>query len=284
MARIRSIKPEFWTSSQIVNCSPIARLLFIGLWNFCDDAGIHSADPKRIKMEIFPGDAFTDADVSGWLDELIRAGVLGRYRVGREWFLCVISWHHQKIDKSTFRFPRPTNAEEFDERSPSIHRRFDEDSPNGSRKVDEASPPEGRGEERSRVDLTSTSVADLDADDFSRIEIQDDERPELAAECERVRQVVGSSTSDKQRRQDRELIFKVVVLSRRVFGPEFLDDALDAIRGKLAAGNVANPRSMFHAICERLADDRGKEFLRQLKRVQVPGWVLQRKESPSVAG
>ena len=31
-----------------------ARLLFIGLWTFCDDRGVHPASAKRIKMEIFP--------------------------------------------------------------------------------------------------------------------------------------------------------------------------------------------------------------------------------------
>lgn len=34
MARIRTIKPEFWTSEQVMGCAPLARLLFIGLWNF----------------------------------------------------------------------------------------------------------------------------------------------------------------------------------------------------------------------------------------------------------
>lgn len=139
-----------------------------------------------------------------------------------------------------------------------------------------------RGEERREDIKTSTSIADLDADeDFSPIETQDDERQELAKECERVRRIIGSSASDKQRRQDRELIFKAVVLSRRVFGPEFLEDAVKAIEAKMVAGRVANPRSMFHAICDRLADDRGKHFARHLKRVIVPEWVVQRKESAS---
>ncbi len=43
MARIRSIKTEFWTAEQVMECSPIARLLFIGMWNFCDDGGNHPA-------------------------------------------------------------------------------------------------------------------------------------------------------------------------------------------------------------------------------------------------
>lgn len=37
MPRIRTIKPEYWTSEQVLDLSIPARLAFIGLWNFCDD-------------------------------------------------------------------------------------------------------------------------------------------------------------------------------------------------------------------------------------------------------
>jgi hypothetical protein len=46
MARIRTIRPEFWTSEQVTECSMPARLLFIGLWNFCDDGGRMPYSPK----------------------------------------------------------------------------------------------------------------------------------------------------------------------------------------------------------------------------------------------
>jgi hypothetical protein len=57
-SRMRTVKPEFWTSEQVVECSPNARLLFIGLWNFCDDSGIHPAATKRLKRDVFPADNF----------------------------------------------------------------------------------------------------------------------------------------------------------------------------------------------------------------------------------
>ena len=61
MARIRTIKPEFWTDEKIVELSAFARLLFIGLWNFADDAGRMEFSAKRLKMQIFPAD---DVDIS----------------------------------------------------------------------------------------------------------------------------------------------------------------------------------------------------------------------------
>ncbi len=72
MARIRTIKPEFWTSEQIVECSTIARLMFIGMWNFCDDAGNHPASFKTLKMEVFPGDDITVSQIEDCVKELIR--------------------------------------------------------------------------------------------------------------------------------------------------------------------------------------------------------------------
>lgn len=99
MARLRSIKPEFWTSEQIAECSPIARLLFIGIWNFCDDKGIHPCSAKRLKMEVFPADEFTHEQVAEWVLELIDAGLLKAYLHEGEGFLKVTGWaKHQKID------------------------------------------------------------------------------------------------------------------------------------------------------------------------------------------
>jgi len=129
MSRIRTIKPEFWTSEQIVECSPIARLLFIGIWNFCDDYGNHPLSLKALKMRIFPGDDFTLARMQELFDELVSNGQIVLYSHGAGKFFHVVGWHHQKIDRPTQKFPQPT--------------KFDDDSTNDRRAIDDASPPEG---------------------------------------------------------------------------------------------------------------------------------------------
>ncbi len=106
MARIRTIKPEFWTSEQIMECSPNARLLFIGMWNFCDDAGIHPASPKTLKAEIFPSDDISASEVEGLVGELIAQGLLEKYEVAGHHYWAVTGWHHQRIDQPTFKHPR----------------------------------------------------------------------------------------------------------------------------------------------------------------------------------
>lgn len=139
MARIRSIKPEFWTSEQVAECSPTARLLFVGLWNFADDAGRHQASTKRLKMEVFPGDTCSDSEVAAWVAELVRVGLLFEYEVQGETYWQVTGWHHQKIDKPTVKYPAPPKDV--------IRRPIGEQSSNGRGVVGDSSPPEGKGEE-----------------------------------------------------------------------------------------------------------------------------------------
>lgn len=107
MARIRTIKPEFWTNEQVADCSPIARLLFVGLWNFCDDHGNHPASLKTLKMEIFPGDDFTAGDIEGMVQELIRNDLIIKYEVETKRYWHVTGWNHQKIDKPNQKYPTP---------------------------------------------------------------------------------------------------------------------------------------------------------------------------------
>lgn len=155
MARIRTIKPEFWTSEQLTECSPHARLLFIGIWSFSDDNGIHPASIARLKMEIFPADDFTRAQIAGMVEELVKVGLIRTYEVQGEQFWQVTGWHHQKIDQPTFKYPLPDGTFPANVRrriaeqgSPTAQRTLAEpDSPNDQRTLDERSPPERKGEE-----------------------------------------------------------------------------------------------------------------------------------------
>ncbi len=135
MARIRTIKPEFFTSEQIVECSTSARLLFVGLWCFSDDGGVHPASVKRIKMEVFPGDDISTEQVQGLIDELIRAKLIAEFESGGESYWCVLGWkNHQKIDRPTLKHPQLDDDEisrirrSLDDDSTSIRIHLDEHS------------------------------------------------------------------------------------------------------------------------------------------------------------
>lgn len=118
MARIRSIKPEFWTDEKVVELSAFARLLFIGIWNFCDDEGRLAYSPKRMKMQIFPAD---DVDCAVLLDELARQGLVSIYTINGAEYLQVAGFaKHQKIDKrSASKLPPPPDSPDFPRISPS---------------------------------------------------------------------------------------------------------------------------------------------------------------------
>ena len=105
MARIRTIKPEFWTSKQVMECSPLARQLFIGVWNFCDDAGNHPMSAKTLKALVFLGDDITSAKVGELLAELSTNGLIDLCEVSGKECLHVNGWKHQKIDRPTIKHP-----------------------------------------------------------------------------------------------------------------------------------------------------------------------------------
>ncbi len=126
MARIRSIKPEFWSSEQVVECSLSARLLFVGMWNFCDDGGVHPASSKRLKMEVFPADDFTTEQVGVMVAELLDQGLVGEFEHEGVIYWFITGWKHQKIDRPNYRYPQPNST-------------------NVRRSIDDQSPPEWKG-------------------------------------------------------------------------------------------------------------------------------------------
>ena len=102
----------------------MARLMFIGLWNFADDAGRHPLSAKQVKAEIFPADDLTGENILGMLDELSRNDLIVRYAVDGKEYLQITGWHHQRIDKpQKAKHPGPE-----DERSANVPGTIDEHS------------------------------------------------------------------------------------------------------------------------------------------------------------
>ncbi len=79
MARIRTIKPEFFTSEDIVSLSPFARLLYIALWCESDKEGRMLWKPRTFKMRYFPADG---VDIDSLCTELVEAGLVKLYGDG----------------------------------------------------------------------------------------------------------------------------------------------------------------------------------------------------------
>jgi uncharacterized phage protein (TIGR02220 family) len=112
VARIRSIKPDFWTDEKIVELPFEARLFFIGSWNFADDNGNLQRSAKKLKMQIFPADVI---DCEPLIQSLIHHGLLIEYSVNGEEYLHIKGFrNHQVVNRpSKSNIPEPKNNDLF---------------------------------------------------------------------------------------------------------------------------------------------------------------------------
>lgn len=108
MARIRSIKPEYWLDRKLAKgASRDARLLYIGLWNHADEHGRLHGDPAVIKGQVFPYDA---VDILALLAELVAIGRVQSYDFDGDPYLFLPKLaKHQRLEasKSASRLPEP---------------------------------------------------------------------------------------------------------------------------------------------------------------------------------
>ena len=100
MARIRYLKPEFFSDEDLADLPFQARLAFAGLWCYADKAGRLEDRPKFLKAMIFPYD---NIDMGKQLDLLSQAkhgnGVpfIQRYDVDGTKYIQILTWDkHQK--------------------------------------------------------------------------------------------------------------------------------------------------------------------------------------------
>lgn len=93
------IKQEFWSSKTLVRVSRHSRLLFIGLWNFSDDYGIHENSNRMILGNIFPYDEEVNEKlIDTWKKELLREKLLVLIQYNGHEYLYCRSWKdHQKV-------------------------------------------------------------------------------------------------------------------------------------------------------------------------------------------
>lgn len=115
MSRIRTIKPEFWSNEKVMACSRDARLLFIGLWNYADDAGRLLNSSKSIKAQVFPGDDdVASENIRRMIVDLSSNDLVREYEVDGRTYLQITGWDHQRIDR-----PKPSKipAPKFDDGS-----------------------------------------------------------------------------------------------------------------------------------------------------------------------
>ena len=119
MARIRTIKPEFWDSPDTARASAVARLAYIAMWNWADDQGRGTANLKELEGFIFPNDDVEELsggkcrkfrDVVAEVSECF--GVVF-YTVRGRPFYAIPAWdkHQRNERKAGSKYPGPDEAD-----------------------------------------------------------------------------------------------------------------------------------------------------------------------------
>lgn len=100
MARIRTIKPEFWRDEDLSTISAEAALLAIGLLNHADDEGYFNANAKLIESDVFPLRELSGTTTE-LLNELHRIGYVTMFHGtdGKRYGHIVNFEKHQVINK-----------------------------------------------------------------------------------------------------------------------------------------------------------------------------------------
>lgn len=114
MARIRTIKPEFWGSPDTAQASFAARLLYIAMWNWADDFGIGIANMKGLAGFAFENDdQITGAELPRLCKEVADCFGTQFYTVRGRSYYSIPSWdEHQKTERrAKRRNPGPDDPE-----------------------------------------------------------------------------------------------------------------------------------------------------------------------------
>lgn len=185
MARIRTVKPEFFTSLTIASLPYEARLTFIGLWTHVDDEGRCVDEARLVKAAIWPLDDRTAADIQKDLDQLTECSLITQYEVDNRRYIAIRGWwEHQKINRPTrSKLPAPPTSgnggatvpssaatSEYmespnpDESSVNPHGALTEDSlPEGNREQGTGKPPAVRREAPNGLPGDQQALVDMPA-------------------------------------------------------------------------------------------------------------------------
>jgi hypothetical protein len=145
MARIRSVKPTFWTDEKIGLLARDVRLTFLGLISaMADDHGRLPGVARLVRGAVYPFDEdISTAEVERHLQDLAARHLIHRYEVNGAQYIHIRNWlRHQRVDK-----PSPSLI-------PEPPRFVAEQSSNGSRTF----PTERSGTERMVTEGTESGA------------------------------------------------------------------------------------------------------------------------------
>lgn len=100
MARIRSIKPTFWSDPKVAGLSRDVRLMLVGLISMSDDEGRFQATASAISGYVFPQDDLPPTTIRKWRDAAAAVGIIELYTADGLEYGHFPKWKkHQRISK-----------------------------------------------------------------------------------------------------------------------------------------------------------------------------------------
>lgn len=114
MARIRTVKPEFFRHKKLFELEKSSKLplrvAFVGLWTAADREGRFKWDPDGLKLDCLPWD---EVDFSKVLDALASGDFVVKYQSGEKFYGYIPSWSsHQVINNREMqsKIPAPDSS------------------------------------------------------------------------------------------------------------------------------------------------------------------------------
>lgn len=104
MARIRTVKPDFFTSEDIVSLTPHARLFYIALWCEADREGRLSWRLGTFKLRYFPAD---EVSIEELAKQLIERGLVRLYGEGLAHIPTFLEHQHINPREAASALPAP---------------------------------------------------------------------------------------------------------------------------------------------------------------------------------
>lgn len=163
MARIRTIKPDFFTSEDIVCLSMAARLLYIALWCEADREGRMQWKPKTFKLRYFPGDSL---DIEACAAEIVAAGLVVLYGDGLAHIPAFAKHQHLNPRETPSALPAPpTQNARVDDASARVGHASARDSDATVTRREEGKGKERKGKEEEELPSSTGEKAAEEAPD-----------------------------------------------------------------------------------------------------------------------
>ena len=281
MARIRTIKPEFWSTPGIETLDPMWRLLYIAMWNWADDSGRGTAEARELMGFAFPRDEdMTLEEFRRGLGEVRRVFGVEFYTLGGRSYYSIPSWEkHQKIDRrSQSRHPGPEEGETYDPTAkPQVrpnnteHSTEPAESPPSPRRDSGA----GTGEQGNRGTGEQGNIkSEVASDDSDAADGEIIDRPDIEALLDQLDQQIEANGNRKPNRNKKNHDAMRLLLDRDGYTPEQVSYIIDwAQANNFWQANVLSAAKLREKFTQLVAQAR-RDSKRKPTKAEETAWAV----------